>query len=54
MSKRKPLAPTTEQAELMKRSGIHFPFMWMVVGNFTRSFAVANIITGAMKIIDTE
>lgn len=51
MAKRKPMTPTTEQAERMKRDGIHFPFLWVVVGDFTRSFVVTNVITGATKVI---
>lgn len=54
MRNRKPLTPTTQQAEQMKRNGIHFPFLWVVVGDFARSFVVTNIITGATKVIYME
>lgn len=53
MSK-KPLTPTTEQAEQMKRSGIHYPFLWLVVGDYARSFMVPNSITGEVKLIDKQ
>lgn len=49
---RKAISPTSEQAELMKHGGIHFPFLWLVVGNFARSFMVKNIITGEIKMVD--
>lgn len=49
---RKALSPTTEQAELMKRGGINFPFLWLVVGDFIRSFMVKNIITGETRMVD--
>lgn len=49
---RKPLAPTTAQAEAMKKAGIHFPFLWMVIGVFTRQFLVKNIITGEVRLVD--
>ena len=52
--KHKPMTPTTEQAELMKRNGIHFPCFWLIVGNFVTSFAVGNIITGTVKVINYE
>lgn len=50
----KAISPTSEQAELMKRVGIHFPFLWLVVGDFTRGFMVKNIITGEIKMVDKE
>lgn len=49
---RKPLAPTTAQAEAMKKAGIHFPFLWMVVGDFVQKFMAKNIITGEVRLVD--
>lgn len=49
---RKAISPTKEQAELMKRGGINFPFLWLVVGDFIRSFAVKNILTGEFRLVD--
>ncbi len=49
---KKPMTPDPEQTELMKRAGINFPFIWLVVGNFSRSFMVKNTITGEVKLID--
>lgn len=50
----KAISPTSEQAELMKHGGIHFPFLWLVIGVYTRQFLVENIITGEVKSIDRE
>lgn len=49
---RKYPVPTTEQAELMKRQGINFPFLWAVIKDLHRSFIVQNIITKERMIVD--
>lgn len=51
---RKAISPTTAQAKSMTKAGINFPFLWMVVGEFNQKFAVKNIITGEIKVIDKE
>ena len=49
---RKYPVPTTEQAELMKRQGINYPFLWVVAKEFTRSFMIQNILTKEVMLVD--
>lgn len=49
---RKYPVPTTEQAELMKRQGINFPFLWVVTKEFARSFMIQNIVTKEVMLVD--
>lgn len=44
--------PTTEQAELMKRQGINFPFLWVVIKDLHRSFIAQNVVTKECKLVD--
>lgn len=50
----KAVSPTEFQAKRMKSSGIHFPFLWVVIGDFPKSFLVRNIITGEAKVVSKQ
>ena len=49
---RKYPVPTTEQAELMKRHGINFPFLWAVIKDLNFCLIVQHIITKKRMIVD--
>lgn len=51
---RKPLAPHHCPGRSHEKGGIHFPFLWMVVGDFVQKFMAKNIITGEIKMVDKE
>lgn len=51
---RKAVSPTEFQVERMKLAGIYFPFLWVVIGDFPRSFLVKNIITGEAKVVGKQ
>lgn len=44
--------PTTEQAELMKRHGINYPFLWTVIKDLSRTLIVQHILTKEYKLVD--
>lgn len=36
----------------MKRNGIHYPFLWTVIGEYGHQFMVKHTIYGDVKLID--
>lgn len=44
--------PTKEQAQIIKRSGIEHPFLWVVVQDLTNCMIVKNTLTCEFKVID--
>lgn len=51
---RKAVTPTEFQVARMKLVGIHFPFLWVVIGDFPRNFLVKNIVTGEAKVVSKQ
>lgn len=42
---------TKSQAEILKQSGISFPFLWAVLADLPGILAVKNILTGEVKVL---